>query len=206
MIFRKLLSNIKYYYLIGLSPVWRCYLLLRGANVKPGLVSIGRPNITKKLGSSIQIGASVTLCNSYKANPLATRRCHLATVSRTAKIILHDNVGISSSTICAATRIQIGKGTLIGAGTTIIDTDFHSRRPDGTWNSIATEGAKPVIIGENCFIGSKSMILKGVSIGDGAVVGAGSIVTKNVPPGAVVAGNPARIINGVGLNSIPKCV
>lgn len=49
-------------------------------------------------------------------------------------------------------------------------------------------------IGENCFIGGRSLILPGVEIGDGCVVGAGSVVTKSVPPRCVVAGNPARIL------------
>lgn len=49
-------------------------------------------------------------------------------------------------------------------------------------------------IGQNCFIGGRSMILPGVEIGDNCVVGAGSIVTKSVPPRSLVAGNPARIL------------
>lgn len=49
-------------------------------------------------------------------------------------------------------------------------------------------------IGQNCFIGGRSIILPGISIGDGSIVGAGSVVTKDVPPGCAVAGNPARIV------------
>ena len=49
-------------------------------------------------------------------------------------------------------------------------------------------------IGQNCFIGGRSMILPGVEIGDNSIVGAGAIVTKSVPPRSVVAGNPARIL------------
>lgn len=49
-------------------------------------------------------------------------------------------------------------------------------------------------IGRNCFIGGRSLILPGVEIGDGCVVGAGAVVTKSVPPGCVVAGNPAQVL------------
>lgn len=50
------------------------------------------------------------------------------------------------------------------------------------------------VIGEDCFIGGRSLVLPGVRIGDGCVVGAGSVVTRSVPPRCVVAGNPARIL------------
>lgn len=49
-------------------------------------------------------------------------------------------------------------------------------------------------VGANCFIGGRSLILPGVEIGDNCVVGAGAVVTRSVPPGSLVAGNPARIL------------
>jgi serine acetyltransferase len=49
-------------------------------------------------------------------------------------------------------------------------------------------------IGARCFLGAHSIILPGLTIGDGSIVGAGSVVTENVPPGVIVAGNPARVI------------
>ena len=53
---------------------------------------------------------------------------------------------------------------------------------------------KPIIIGDDVWIGTCSIVLPGVKIGKGSVVGAGSVVTKDVPDYCVVAGNPARII------------
>ncbi|WNV76008.1 acyltransferase [Geodermatophilus sp. DSM 44513] len=51
------------------------------------------------------------------------------------------------------------------------------------------------VIGRNCFIGARSMILPGVRVGDNCIVGAGSVVTKDVPPRTVVAGNPASVLH-----------
>lgn len=53
---------------------------------------------------------------------------------------------------------------------------------------------RDTIIGKRCFIGARSIILPGITVGDGSVVGSGSVVTKDVPPGSVVVGNPARVI------------
>jgi len=52
-------------------------------------------------------------------------------------------------------------------------------------------------IKENCFIGDSVIILPGVTIGPNSIVGAGAVVTKNVPPGTIVAGNPAKVISSI---------
>jgi acetyltransferase-like isoleucine patch superfamily enzyme len=49
-------------------------------------------------------------------------------------------------------------------------------------------------IGRRCFIGGNSLIMPGVTVGDGSIIGAGSVVTKDVAPGSMVAGNPARVL------------
>jgi len=51
-----------------------------------------------------------------------------------------------------------------------------------------------VAIGDNVWIGSNSCIMPGVTIGRGAIIGANAVVTKDVPPYALAAGNPARVI------------
>lgn len=64
---------------------------------------------------------------------------------------------------------------------------FHEFAKD-----VYTKG--PTVIGNDVLIMYGAMVLSGVTIGDGAIVGAGSVVTKDVPPYAIVAGNPARVI------------
>ena len=61
-------------------------------------------------------------------------------------------------------------------------------------NELCITSKGPIIIEDDVWIGSNSVILSNVRIGRGAVVGAGSVVTKNIPPYSVVAGNPAKII------------
>ena len=183
------LGNIKAYALTCGSPFWKFYLKLRGCKIGKNFTAMGRPGINRKRGSAIILGDHVTICSSGMANPVAEGgRCRLATLSPDAKIILHDRVGISSTIICAATHVEIGEGTIIGGGVLIMDTDFHPRNSDGTWGSDAEAVSAPVIIGKNCFIGARAIILKGVSIGDGASIGANSVITKDIPAGATVVG------------------
>lgn len=63
--------------------------------------------------------------------------------------------------------------------------DVHEKRDDDD---------APVVIEDDTWIGSNAIILKGVTVGHGAIVGAGAIVTKDVPPYAIVGGNPAKVI------------
>jgi len=86
-------------------------------------------------------------------------------------------------------RVTIGKGTQIGPGVQILTAD-HPR--DAEVRLSGLELGRPISIGANGWIGGGAIILPGVSIGDDAIVGAGSVVTRDVPPGAVVVGNPAR--------------
>lgn len=83
-------------------------------------------------------------------------------------------------------RIAIGENVAIAKGVTIRDSDAHSI--DGGPVSA------PIAIGDRVWIGANAIVLKGVTIGDGAVIGAGAIVTRDVPPHALAAGVPARVL------------
>jgi acetyltransferase-like isoleucine patch superfamily enzyme len=91
--------------------------------------------------------------------------------------------------IAATGHVVIGSDCLIGTHVIIIDNDFH----DISDRNLLPK-ARPVAIGSRVWIGNRVTILPGVTIGDGSVVGAGSVVTRDVPPGCVVAGNPARVV------------
>lgn len=85
-------------------------------------------------------------------------------------------------------KITIGRGCAIAREVVIRDTDAHRLADPG--HEISAE----IRIGDHVWIGTRAIILKGVTIGDGAVVAAGAVVTKDVPPRTIVAGVPARVI------------
>lgn len=88
-------------------------------------------------------------------------------------------------------EIVIGDGTQIGPLVQILAAD-HPRDPAA--RAAGLENGRPVRIGRNVWIGGGALILPGVTVGDDAIVGAGAVVTRDVAPGATVAGNPARPI------------
>ena len=88
-------------------------------------------------------------------------------------------------------RIDIGHRVLFGPGVHI----YAATHPlDAALRSSGRELARPVRIGDDVWLGGGAIVLPGVTLGDRVVVGAGSVVTKDVPPGWVVAGNPARLV------------
>lgn len=101
---------------------------------------------------------------------------------------------VNGCELIARKLIHIGENCRIGPRCIFLDSDFHGIGPK--------DRGKPgksasIIIGNNVWIGSEVMILKGVKVGDDVVIGARSVVTKDVSDGAIVAGNPARIIGSV---------
>lgn len=84
--------------------------------------------------------------------------------------------------------ITIGNNVSISANVTILSADHDVKAPAFSYRE------RPVVIDDYVFIGTGSTILPGVSIGRGAVVAAGSVVPRSVPPLAIVAGNPAKVV------------
>jgi len=131
-----------------------------------------------------------------------------------------DYVAINRGNLISASRI--GLATYTGHNTTIKNTqigkfcclswnlslggknhnyravtsypEYHFNRIINGRSEIIISNLPDTVIGNDVWIGSNANVLRGVVVGDGAVIGASAIVTRNVPPYAIVAGNPARII------------
>ena len=86
-------------------------------------------------------------------------------------------------------RIIVGRDCLFGSQVMILTSD-HEISPDGEMARHATYG--DVHIEDRCWIGTRAMIMPGVTIGEGTVIGAGALVTKDCEPGAIYVGVPAR--------------
>lgn len=168
-----------------------------GVVVGRGSRFYGSPIVSRVPNSSIVLGQRLVLASQSRRTALGVNHpVVLRTLLPGARLLVADDVGISGGTICAACHVEIGAGCLLGANVVIADTDFHplnhpGRRYAGLPEPVRSDS---VVVGRNVFVGTGSIILKGVRVGDDAVIGAGSVVTSSVPAGAVVAGAPARVI------------
>ena len=145
--------------------------------------------------------------NRLVIGPGSTLSANVSFERDAAEVIIGANTEIGASHIVCATRVEIGDDVLIAWGCTINDHNSHpipwSQRKDDIreryfgrkdWSNVVS---RPIKLGNKCWIGMHSIILKGVEVGEGAIVGAGSVVTSNVPPWTIVGGNPARVIREI---------
>ena len=159
----------------------------------------GIPYVMVARGGKFSIGKNFAMNNGIKGNPIGCyERCTFF-VDRGAVLTIGDNVGMSQAALICHKSITIGNNVKIGGGVCIYDTDFHSLDPVIRRSSedLKNRAEKPVVIGNDVFIGARSIILKGVTIGENSVIGAGSVVTKSVPANQIWAGNPARFIRNI---------
>jgi acetyltransferase-like isoleucine patch superfamily enzyme len=143
-----------------------------------------------KLGKDVRIYAFVNLygCEIGDDSKIGT----FVEIQKGARIGKRVKVS-SHSFICEGVTIE--DEVFIGHGVMFINDKYpRSTTTEGQLQTEADWVCVPTLIKKGASIGSNATILCGVTIGERAIVGAGSVVTHDVPPGAVVAGNPARVI------------
>jgi acetyltransferase-like isoleucine patch superfamily enzyme len=152
-----------------------------------GLVYEGRPKIAGRrplisCQGSMVVGRSLFIrSNQFRVQ---------LTVGSRGTLRIGDGVFINQGVnIYAEQSIIIGDNVLFADLAAVYDTDFHAVAPDRPTR------VAPVVIEDNAWIGRSATILAGVTVGRHSVVAAGAVVTRSVPPQAIVAGSPAKVID-----------
>lgn len=148
------------------------------------LKKIKRNHIVKRIGKK---GHNLKIGDNVHGN--------LSNVSIGESTYLGDNVFFN----CLLAKVEIGNFVIVADDVLFITGDHRFDVVGRRICEIADDEKKPendlnIFVQDDVWIGSRSIILKGVTIGEGSIVGAGSVVTKDVPPYTIVGGNPARII------------
>lgn len=157
--------------------------------------------------ANIYIGNNFLFTSGEAFNPLCRNIRGCIYVAEGAIIQIGNNVGISSACLWAKERISIGNNVLIGGDSILLDTDAHnldfrirnSREVDAEGRSIDAHTAMscPIVIEDDVLIGTRCIILKGVTIGARSIIGSGSVVVKSIPSDCIAAGNPCKIIRNI---------
>lgn len=183
---------------IASTGMMRLIAWFKGVQLGHGCSATGVPYFYRVPNTPIFLGQDCQLLSSFRSNNIGSMsRCRICTITPWARIVIGNRVGMSATTVASHLSVTIGDDTMIGAGTVITDSDWHNLETNVNTRHHADGKAAPVTIGRNVFIGTRCLILKGVTIGDNAVIGAGSVVTKNIPENAIAAGNPCRVLSSL---------
>lgn len=199
-------------------------LLCNGLPGALGLFLRGKlyPKILGSVGKGVVFGANLTLRHPHKIrigdNAIIDDNCVLDAKGENNKgITIGDGVFIGRNSILNCkdgdmeihskanlganciffswNQLVVGRGTMIAAYSYLMSGGRYDYRSNTPLAEQSSYSKGPTIIGSNCWLGTKAVVLDNVVIGDSSVVGAGAVVTKNVPSQAIVMGIPAKIVN-----------
>jgi acetyltransferase-like isoleucine patch superfamily enzyme len=143
----------------------------------------------------IRFGNDVSLQSSFRMNPIGPASPCLLDVRPGGEIEIGDGTGMTSTIVSSAQKISIGKYCKIGGGVKILDHNFHAMDSKARRNSGGDSKPREISIGDDVFVGTNAIILKGTRIGARSVIAAGSVVFGlDIPPDSLVRGNPAEVV------------
>jgi len=90
--------------------------------------------------------------------------------------------------------VEIGRHVMVSPGVLIHTRNHRFSDPDTNIGSQGYSDVRKVVIGDDCWIGARSILLPGTNVGAGSVIGAGSVVRGEIPPLSIVVGNPAEVV------------
>lgn len=185
--------KIRYFYYVIFN---RILFNLAGIKYGKNLLVYNKFYLDVEYGANIKIGDNFNFKSGEEYNSLSRNIRGCIYASENAKILIGNNVGISSSCILSHESISIGDNVKIGADSLILDSDCHSLNYEFRkyekldWKN---KKNKPIEIGDDVLIGTRCIILKGVTIGKRCIIGSGCVLTKNVPDDSIAFGNPCVI-------------
>jgi acetyltransferase-like isoleucine patch superfamily enzyme len=152
-------------------------------------------------GGTIGLGRNVKLLSSRRANLIQLNGpCALMLARPTAEIAIGDDSAMSGAVVVAANSVRIGRRVQVGANALVIDTDGHPLSPElrRAWRGKKVDAvpgvAVPISIGDDVWIGTNVIVLKGTRLGDGCTVSAGAVISGEFPPRSLITGNPGRVV------------
>ena len=162
-------------------------LLFQGVKYGKAISFRGLALIFLNPGTQIIIGDNCSFNSSCRFNFRGmAHRCILQTAGN-GKIFIGNNCGFSGVSIVSSIGVTIGNNVMCGTNVIIGDRNDHE--------DIYPEfPPKPVVIGNNVWIGMNSVVMKGVTIGDNVIIGANSLVTKDIPSNVIAVGSPCKPI------------
>ncbi len=154
-----------------------------------------------KLGKKCFIGERVVIYNRKHGGPVrlgdnvSIYQDVVLETGRSGSIVIEERASVHPGCYLSAfvSSIHIGKGVML-APQCALYSHSHGTGPDRPIREQPLVSKGPIVIEDEAWLGVKAVVLSGVTVGEGAVVAAGAVVTRDVPAGAIVAGNPAKII------------
>lgn len=197
----KIFHNIEYKYYIIFN---RYFFTFKNIKFGENLKVYYKIYLSIAQKSKITIGDNFLFTSGKSINPLCRNICGSIHTTTNAIIQIGNDVGISSACLWAKEKIIIGNNVNIGGDCIIMDNDAHNLdyrirnskmlNEEGISIDSITATSKPIYIEDDVLIGTRCIILKGVTIGARSIIGSGSVVTKSIPADCIAAGNPCKII------------